>query len=127
MILEVETSGGRRVQLTQLHVIPTWTWRTADPVASEQNWRELLTRLFGTPDLPVVILPEAEGSWVTCIGSFISQALNSRENWKDYSCLVIAWFTGPNLPTVRDFAATALSRVEWEVHAKDFDSWEQWM
>jgi len=64
--LETEISGGRVVQLTQLHLFPTLRWRTEDPTSTEQHWRELLTRLFGTAELPILIRPGAEKSWITC-------------------------------------------------------------
>jgi hypothetical protein len=122
-LLEIETPGGRKVQLSRLHLLGTLDWRTASPDVSERNLQELLTSLFGTVDLPVVVRPGMETSWVTCIGSFTSQALHSQEHWRDYSFPVVCWFTGIELPAVRELVAAGLRGVEWEVHARDYNAW----
>jgi hypothetical protein len=62
ILLEFDLPGGRRVELTQLHLLGTWDWYSQTPEDAEKNWRDLLVRFFGRSDFPIIVRPGVETS-----------------------------------------------------------------
>ena len=118
--------GGRRIAVSQLHILTTSTdWSDPKkPKRMDDRLPELVANFFGDKDLPILIKPPQSNfpPPVTCIGSFESDSLEKLDVTVQYSFLIICWFTDGADKAVRNLVCEGLADVEWELHARDYHS-----